>query len=49
LPAYSLVGLVAVASVAYLAISFRVAETVTQVDRVPLDPPASSIAATTTT
>ncbi len=34
------------ALVAYLAISFRVAETVTQVERVPLDPPASSIAAT---
>ena len=32
--------------VAYLAISFRVAETVTQVERVPLDPPASAIAAT---
>ncbi len=35
-----------VALIAYLAISFRVAETVTQVERVPLDPPASSIAAT---
>ena len=34
------------ALVAYLVISFRVAETVTQVERVPLDPPASSIAAT---
>ena len=34
------------ALVAYLGISFRVAETVTQVERVPLDPPASSIAAT---
>ena len=34
------------ALVAYLVISFRVAETVTQVKRVPLDPPASSIAAT---
>jgi len=32
--------------VAYGVISFRVAETVTQVERVPLDPPASSIAAT---
>jgi fermentation-respiration switch protein FrsA (DUF1100 family) len=39
------VALVA-ALIAYLVISFRVAETVTQVERVPLDPPASSIAAT---
>jgi len=31
--------------VAYFAVSFRVAETVTQVERLPLDPPASSIAA----
>lgn len=30
----------------YFAISFRVAQTVTQVERLPLDPPASSIAAT---
>ena len=35
-----------VALVAYFAISFRVAEEVTRVERVPLDPPASSIAAT---
>ena len=42
---YLLVGLAAVALVVYLAISFRVAETVTQVERVPLDPPASAIAA----
>jgi fermentation-respiration switch protein FrsA (DUF1100 family) len=42
-----LVAIVLVAMlVAYLAISFRVAETVTQVERVPLDPPASAIAAT---
>ncbi len=34
------------AGVPYSVISFRVAETVTQVERVPLDPPASSIAAT---
>jgi len=37
---------VVAAVVAYGVISFRVAETVTQVERVPLDPPASSIAAT---
>jgi fermentation-respiration switch protein FrsA (DUF1100 family) len=37
---------VVAALVAYLAISFRVAETVTQVERVPLDPPATAIAAT---
>ena len=42
---YFLVGIVLVAVIAYFAISFRVAETVTQVERVPLDPPASSIAA----
>jgi fermentation-respiration switch protein FrsA (DUF1100 family) len=42
-----LVAIVVVAAlVAYLAISFRVAETVTQVERVPLDPPATAIAAT---
>jgi fermentation-respiration switch protein FrsA (DUF1100 family) len=41
------VGIIVVAAlVAYLVISFRVAQTVTQVERVPLDPPASSIAAT---
>ena len=34
------------ALLAYFAVSFRVAETVTKVERVPLDPPASSIAAT---
>lgn len=34
------------AIIAYGAISFRVAQTVTQVERVSLDPPASSIAAT---
>ena len=44
--AYFLVAIIAAALVAYFAISFRVAETVTQVERVPLDPPASSIAAT---
>jgi len=44
--AYLLVAIIAAALVAYFAISFRVAETVTQVERVPLDPPASSIAAT---
>jgi len=44
--AYFLVAIIAVALIAYFAISFRVAETVTQVERVPLDPPASSIAAT---
>lgn len=37
--------MVVAALVAYLAISFRVMETVTQVERVSLDPPASSIAA----
>jgi len=36
---------VVIALVAYLVISFRVAEEVTRVERVPLDPPASSIAA----
>jgi pimeloyl-ACP methyl ester carboxylesterase len=41
------VALVAVAAVvAYGVISFRVAETVTQVERIALDPPASAIAAT---
>jgi fermentation-respiration switch protein FrsA (DUF1100 family) len=34
------------ALVAYLAIAFRVAQTVTQVERLPLDPPASAIAPT---
>ncbi len=43
---YLLAIVMVVALIAYLAISFRVAETVTQVERVPLDPPASSIAAT---
>jgi fermentation-respiration switch protein FrsA (DUF1100 family) len=43
---YFLAIVVVAALVTYLAISFRVAETVTQVERVPLDPPASSIAAT---
>jgi fermentation-respiration switch protein FrsA (DUF1100 family) len=43
---YFLAIVVVVALVAYLAISFRVAEAVTRVERVPLDPPASSIAAT---
>jgi uncharacterized protein len=41
-----LVVVLVVAVVAYFAISFRVAQTVTQVERVPLDPPASAIAAT---
>jgi len=40
------VGVIAVALIAYFGISFRVAQTVTQVERLPLDPPASSIAAT---
>jgi fermentation-respiration switch protein FrsA (DUF1100 family) len=39
-----LVGATLVALIAYGAISFRVAQTVTQVERVSLDPPASSIA-----
>jgi uncharacterized protein len=43
---YFLVGTIALALFAYGAISFRVAQTVTQVERVALDPPASSIAAT---
>jgi fermentation-respiration switch protein FrsA (DUF1100 family) len=43
--AYSLAGIVVLASVAYLVVSYRVASTVTQVERVPLDPPASSITA----
>jgi fermentation-respiration switch protein FrsA (DUF1100 family) len=43
---YLLVGPIGAALIAYGAISFRVAQTVTQVERVPLDPPASSIAAT---
>ena len=38
--------LVVVAALAYGAISFRVAQTVTQVERIALDPPASSIAPT---
>jgi fermentation-respiration switch protein FrsA (DUF1100 family) len=41
-----LVGTIAAALIGYGAISFRVAQTVTQVERVSLDPPASSIAAT---
>jgi fermentation-respiration switch protein FrsA (DUF1100 family) len=41
-----LVGAFVLALIAYGAISFRVAQTVTQVERVSLDPPASSIAAT---
>jgi len=43
---YFIAVVVLAAVVVYCAISFRVAETVTQVERVPLDPPASSIAAT---
>jgi fermentation-respiration switch protein FrsA (DUF1100 family) len=43
---YLLSVVLVAALVAYLVISFRVAETVTQVERVPLDPPATSIAAT---
>ncbi len=43
---YLLSVVLVAALVAYLVISFRVAQTVTQVERVPLDPPASSIAAT---
>ena len=43
---YFLAIVAVVALVAYLVISFRVAEAVTRVERVPLDPPASSIAAT---
>ena len=41
-----LVVVLVFAVVAYFAISFRVAQTVTQVERVPLDPPASAIAPT---
>jgi len=43
---YFLAIVVVAAVVGYFAISFRVAESVTQVERLPLDPPASSIAAT---
>src|SRR2546430_1428576 len=43
---FFIVGVIAAALIAYFGISFRVAETVTQVERVPLDPPAGSIAAT---
>ena len=43
---FFVVGVIAAALIAYFGISFRVAETVTQVERLPLDPPASSIAAT---
>ena len=43
---FFIAGVIAAALIAYFGISFRVAETVTQVERVPLDPPASSIAAT---
>lgn len=39
-------GTIAIALIGYGAISYRVAETVTQVERVPLDPPANSIAPT---
>ena len=41
------IGVVVLAAVVvYGAISFRAAETVTQVERIPLDPPGRSIAAT---
>jgi len=43
---YFLAFVVVAAVATYFAISFRVAQTVTQVERLPLDPPASSIAAT---
>jgi pimeloyl-ACP methyl ester carboxylesterase len=43
---YFVIALVVAAVIAYFVISFRVAETVTQVERVSLDPPASSVAAT---
>jgi uncharacterized protein len=43
---YLLLGTIAAGLIAYGAISFRVAQTVTQVERVSLDPPASSIAPT---
>jgi fermentation-respiration switch protein FrsA (DUF1100 family) len=43
---YLLIGTVVAAVIAYGAVSLRVAQTVTQVERLPLDPPASSIAAT---
>ncbi|MEK6227276.1 MAG: alpha/beta hydrolase [Chloroflexota bacterium] len=43
---YFLAIVVVAAAVVYFAISFGVAQTVTQVERLPLDPPASSIAAT---
>lgn len=41
-----LVATIAASVIAYGVISLRVAQTVTQVERVPLDPPASSIATT---
>lgn len=44
--AYFAAALAVLALVAYLGISLRVAAQVTQVERVPLEPPASSIAAT---
>jgi len=43
---YFLVAIVVAAVIGYFAVSFRVAQTVTQVERVPLDPPATAIAAT---
>jgi fermentation-respiration switch protein FrsA (DUF1100 family) len=41
---YLFVGAIAAALLAYCAVSFRVAQTVTQVERLALDPPASAIA-----
>ena len=43
---YFVAVVILVAFVAYFVTSFRVAETVTRVDRVPLDPPATAIAPT---
>ena len=43
---FVLLGTIVVGLIAYGAISFRVAQTVTQVERISLDPPASSIAPT---
>jgi fermentation-respiration switch protein FrsA (DUF1100 family) len=42
---YLVGAVIVVALAAYFVTSFRVAETVTQVERLPLEPPASSIAA----
>jgi hypothetical protein len=44
--AYFIAVVVAAALAAYLVTSLRVAETVTRVERVPLEPSANAIAAT---